>query len=150
MTNWNVDNPYVVLALRYIRSRRSVTPMQLVTWDNSHGRNLFEWDDEQAGIDYRVHQARLFFNRLRLKIGEYRIREFINVPSEDERAYFPIEKINEDPQAREAVIADLTRRMKTLAMELRFWKLSAPERRKILEKVRQILEVSERAVKQLR
>lgn len=44
-----------------------------------------------------------------------------------ESGYFGVEAIADDPAMRAQVIDDLTRRMRMIASELRFWKLTDAE-----------------------
>lgn len=138
-----VRDPHVLRALRFIKSKGSVTPEQLVEWDSRNGRHLFTWDDAEAGEQWRVHEARLFFNRFRAKFDGMRIRAFINLPDPDSteksRSYYPIQAITENLDMRQAVIHDLTRRITSLTSELRLWNLSASERQSIITSLESIL-----------
>lgn len=134
--SWSPKNPTVVRALRFIAKKGSVTAEQLVDWDQRNGRQLFQWDDPLAAAAHRLHQARLFLNSFRLMLPTMRVRSFTNLPEDgvkgSERAYFSVETITARPELRAAVVADLTARMTTLAMELRFWKLTDKERAKVI------------------
>src|SRR5882762_5970533 len=121
MLSWSPNARPVILARKFIRSNDGATTGDLVEWDDRHGRKLFEWNDAKGAAENRLDQARKFFNRFRLKIGEYRIREFANVRTATGRRYIPIEKVNAQPELREMIVEGLTNRMRSIAMELRFW-----------------------------
>lgn len=138
--DWERHTPEVRKALKWIRSKKgAVSTEELVQWDAAHGRKLFDWDNATAGTQWRLQQARVFFRRFKGMFDGMRVRAFINLPTKedpDERAYFPVEIIAKDPDLRAAVIGDITRRMASLASELRMWKLSLDEQDGLFERLR--------------
>src|SRR5262245_50500206 len=149
MTSWAHDAQPVIRALRYIRSKGSCTTEQLVEWDSKHGKQLFTWDDSEGARLNRLQEARMFFNRFRLTIGQFRVRALINIRGADEeapdgesrvRAYYPVEEIAERPDLRALVVADLTRRMTSIARELAMWKLTSEEQKKLFDLLHQALD----------
>lgn len=144
-TRWGLDVPQVRKALKFIRASRAITADQLVKWDATHGRRLFTWTDPKAAELYRLHEARLFLNRFRAHFEGMRVRAFIHIREDEERgieedAYFTVEAISADLGMREQVVEDITRRMASLAGELRMWKLVAEEREKLFAKLREAME----------
>jgi len=140
---WSQDAPQVRRALRFIKGHKGgITPEALVAWDDQHGRRLFTWANTQAAEQWRVHEARLFFNRFRWNIGGLRVRSFINMSENkdegiDERSYVSTETISENKKLRDIVIGDITRRMKSLASELKMWNLTDNEREAIFAQIRE-------------
>jgi hypothetical protein len=41
--------------------------------------DLFEWDNTKAGHEYRLHQARVFINEIKIEIGDKELFAFENV-----------------------------------------------------------------------
>lgn len=124
--------PHIRAALKFVKGRGSVTADELVEWDRSHGRHLFTWDDTEAAEDWRRHEARMFLNRFRAVFDGMRVRAFIHVREDeqadiDESGYVSVEAIAKHSGMREQVIGDITRRMQSLASELRMWNLSDAE-----------------------
>ena len=129
--SWSPTVPAVREAMKFIKRRGGqIDPEELVAWDASHGRRLFNWSDAHAAVAWRVHQARMFLNSFRSIIDGLRVRAYVNVPATEdtERSYYAVERISETPILRTRVIEDIVRRMASLASELKLWKLSAEER----------------------
>lgn len=139
---WRRDVPHVRRALKFLRSRASVTPEELVDWDAAHGRRLFDWSDASAAASWRVQQARQFMNGFRRTLDGKRVRGWISVrPGEgDARAYVSVERISEEPALREQVVDDIRRRLVVLASELKMWKLDAHERADLFKRLRDAIE----------
>lgn len=130
-TTWSVSAPHVRNVLKWIKKRGMVNAEDLVEWDRTHGRKLFNWDDPAAAEEYRKHEARLFLNRFRGMFDGMRVRALIHVSADDisipESGYFTVEAIAADVSMRAQVVDDIMRRMRMLASELRMWKLSPAE-----------------------
>lgn len=134
LSTWRRNTPHVRKALAFIRARGCVTADELVDWDRRHGRRLFEWDDPAAAEEWRTHQARQFLNSFRATFENKRVRAFIHVREDAEAdiprdAYFTVESIARHDGMRQQVIADVVRRMASLAAELRMWNLTDEEQR---------------------
>ena len=144
---WSARSPYVQKALKFVKrtAGKGDLPNLLVDWDRRNGRKLLTWDNSAASEQWRVYEARLFLNTFRLVTPKFRVRAYISVPANalsglEERAYLDVESISESPGLRAAVIQDITRRMKSLAAELRMWKLDEAEQRNLFAELRQAME----------
>jgi hypothetical protein len=145
MNHWSKNLPHVRKALQFIARKGAVTSEQLVEWDHGHGRRLFLWDDAKAGSEFRLHQAILFLNRFRAKFEGMRVRAFIHLRENveagiDQNAYYTVETISQNPGMREQVIQDITKRMASLASELKMWNLNEAERAALFERLEQAME----------
>jgi hypothetical protein len=112
-----------------------------VQWDATHGKQLFEWDEREAADQYRLHQARVFMNRFRARVDGMRVRFMVHVHEDaeagiEESGYTLVETIADHPGMRAQVIADITRRMESLASELRMWQLNEQEQASVFERLR--------------
>lgn len=143
---WSVSDPHVRKVLTLIKRGKIKTPEALVVWDRDHGQRLFDWNDATAAEWARRAQAVLFLNRFRATFDKMRIRGIIHVREDsdakipvEESGYFSVEAIAEHPGMRAQVIEDLTRRMKVLASELRFWKLTPKEQASLFERLAEAL-----------
>lgn len=148
---WDSTDRHVRAARRFVVSHAEIEPKELVEWDRTHGKKLFEWDDAKAGREYRLHQARQFINRIAWvvdnAIGKVRVKALYNVPTgasgvdEDEpaRIYRSARDVAANPKDRAAVIEFLTRRMETLAADLRFFKLTKAEQRELLARIERVI-----------
>ena len=139
---WSADLPQVRRALRFIKGRgaRGVTAGELRDWDAAHGRKLFNWDDPAAADEYRLVQARMFLNRFRGMFDNMRVRAHIFVRGDAEKgiergAWRTVEVISSDRNMRAQVVADITKRMESLASELAMWKLAASERTELFKRL---------------
>lgn len=142
---WSANTLQVRKAIAFIRSRRKkkqpVNAEDLVAWDLDNGRRLFDWDDETAAAQWRLHQARNFMNQFRGMFEKMRVRAFIHVRKDaeagiEESSYATVEEIAEHPGMRDQVIADIAKRMRTLASELKMWKLTSSEQAAIFDQLR--------------
>lgn len=129
---WGRNTPHVRKALAFIRKRGHVTADELVEWDRTHGRLLFDWDNPRAAEEWRKQQARTFLNSFRTVFDKMRVRGFIKIRENeaagiDEEGYYTVEAIADHPGMRAQVLADVTKRMASMASELRMWKLSPQE-----------------------
>lgn len=141
---WRRDTPHVRKAVAFIRRRGRVTAEELVDWDRRNGRRLFDWDDPAAAEEWRKHQARIFLNSFRAQFENMRVRAFIHVREDaaagiDEDSYYTIEAISQHEGMRAQIIGDVTRRMTSLACELRMWDLSDGEQAKLFERLREAM-----------
>lgn len=94
----------------------------------------FEWDDERAGKQYRLHQARHLINCIVIKIDDGGVgdsietRAFVNIRQEDEdrsRAYTTIQVAMSDNHLRPQVIDQALREL--IAWKRRYSDLRALE-----------------------
>jgi len=140
-----VNTAHVRKAIAFIRKHKGgVTADELVAWDLQNGRRLFEWDDDTAAVQWRLQQARVFLNQFRGMFDKMRVRAFIHVREDadaliERSSYVSVEDIAAHPGMREQVIADIAKRMKTLASELRMWKLSSQEQADLFGQLREAL-----------
>jgi hypothetical protein len=144
--SWTLHSDAVQSALAYIKSRgkTGITAEELVTWDAAHGKRLFTWAQEDAAQQWRIQQARVFLNSFRGVIDRMRVRMFRRVPAGEETglaaaAYLDTQTISEDMLLRTWAISDLTKRIKKLGSELKFWKLTESERQKVLVELEAVL-----------
>ncbi len=140
---WDRDLPHVQKAIKFANGggKKGRTPQELVQWDAAHGRRLFDWDDASAGAAHRLHQARMFMNSMRGVIDGMRVRLMVNVRKDKDAgivrsAYREVEVVSRTPAMREQVILYITKRMETMASELRMWELSELEREALFAKLR--------------
>lgn len=137
---WSRDTPHVRKALAFIKRRGHVTAEELVSWDHANGRRLFNWNDPNAADEWRRQQARAFLNSFRATFDKMRVRAFIHV-REDEQAgiqrdaYYTVEAIAKHPGMREQIIADVGRRMTSLASELKMWDLNHHEQTALFQRL---------------
>jgi len=143
--HWPGADSHVRKALKFIAQKGAVTTEQLVEWDAKHGRRLFCWDDAEAGAQYRLQQAVWFLNRFRARFEGMRVRAFIHLRENveggiDRDAYYTVATISENPAMREQVVQDITRRMTSLAGELKMWRLDEAERAGLFERLARAME----------
>jgi len=132
-STWRASAPHVRKALAFLKRKGSVTADELVAWDNTHGRRLFEWNDPEAAEDWRRHQARLFLNSFRAVFDGMRVRGYIHIRKDEATdikasGYVNVDTITQHQGMRAQVVDDITRRMKMLASELKMWRLTPTER----------------------
>ena len=149
---WGLNLPHVRKAIAFVRKRGRVTAEELVTWDRDHGRRLFNWDDPDAAEEWRRQQARMFLNRFRAKFEGMRVRAFIHVRENEEQgvkedAYYTVESIAQHSGMREQIIGDVTRRMSSLAGELKMWRLGEAEQRALFDRLRVAMSGDEQRLK---
>lgn len=138
---WSVEQPHVQRAIAFAKKRGSITTEDLVAWDFKHGKRLFTWDDEEGARLNRLQEARKFLNHFSVMFQGLRARAFYNLLEDEaagikEQAYFSVEKIAESESMRTIIIGQLTRRMRTVAAELKFWDLSLDEQQAVLREIR--------------
>lgn len=84
----------------------------------------FDWDDTEAGEKWRVHQARILFGQIKIKINtnlsEREYRKYLNVTITDDdgethRVYMKIEEILNDEELKKQIVAKAFR-------EVEYWK----------------------------
>ena len=139
-STWRTSAPHVRKALAFVKRKGSVTAEELVQWDGSHGRKLFDWDDPAAAEEWRRQQARCFLNRFRRVFEGMRVRAYIHIHEDTDAGieaseYVNIESITQHPGMRAQVIADITGRMRMLARELKLWKLSHQEQAELFQRL---------------
>lgn len=162
-TGWSGDAPQVKKAIRFIKQyeklHKTVPPEVLVEWDEQNGKRLFDWNDTRAAHAYRLHQARLFFNRFG-GIADLRVRSKLTGAASDperegwinlspdaaagitQRGYVSTETISQNPRMQEIVVDNIVRRMVTLARELQMWHLSAAQRKAIIRQIEEAMEAA--------
>lgn len=147
--SWSASAPHVRKAIAFIKRRGTVSADELVEFDRTHGRRLFDWNDPAAAEDWRKHQARLFLNSFRAKFEGMRVRAFVHIHEDADAAiesagYVSVETIAQHPGMRAQVMADIVKRMKTLASELKMWKLSDDEQRSLFTQLADAMRGAER------
>lgn len=152
MQSWSLDSDYVQRALSFIRKRgaRGVTAELMVQWDSRNGRKLFNWNDQQAAEEWRLHQARRFLNSFRGVFERMCIRKFIHIPEGEETGltegrYLDVETISRDDKLRTWAIGDIMRRIERQASQLQFWRLEEAEREAIISQFRSWMNGKEKA-----
>lgn len=110
-----IRNSVVLKALKSIEARNggTLTPYDVVDEARDPGspiHRLFLWDDAEAGERYRLAQARIIINSVRVEfLGEQR-EAYLNVRTKVEnvtsRAYVPIEKVMSDTEMHQQVLND--------------------------------------------
>lgn len=85
--------------------------------------HLFEWNDSKAAEQWRLQQARIIINQVKVVIDEKEYSQWENVTVhvidddgeiQNKRVYKPIEEIMETPALRDQLIANSLR-------QLRYW-----------------------------
>jgi hypothetical protein len=136
---WAVNAPAVRRCLKWLKRKgQDIDAADVVAWDCAHGKHLFEWDDETAAEEYRLHQARVFLGSFRSVINGMSVKVFRAIPANEaagveERTYFSTDTISQRADLRQIVIEDLTKRLLRMGSELKFWKLDETERQVILK-----------------
>ena len=78
--------------------------------ENSLLHNVFEWDDSIAGEKYRLMQARILINTVRVTVNGTKTPAFFNtrVKLNDEmvQGYFPLARVMSDEEVHKAVLRD--------------------------------------------
>lgn len=78
----------------------------------------FEWDDKVAGDKYRLMQARVLINNVRVVIEGEKKQAFFNARVEIKgkavQKYFPVERVKDDESIRLAILKDLVREIRHL------------------------------------
>lgn len=143
---WSASSPHVRRALKWLRTRKSVTAEELIDWDRTHGGHLFfgRWSEQQAAHEWYLHQARVFLNSFRGIFEGKRVRAYIHINEDEaegiaESGYVHVRDIAANRSMREQVIADISRRMRMLASELAMWKLSAKEQKALFAQLEEAM-----------
>ena len=99
-----------------------INPQELVDISrdkNSLLHNYFEWDDQVAGENYRINQARNLINKVRVTIldrpSQAYVSVSVNIDGSNKRGYMPLMTAIRKKDLREQVIAKALR-------ELGYWK----------------------------
>lgn len=75
--------------------------------------SAFTWDDSEAGEKYRLMEARILLNGVRVEyMGEQRPAYFnanVMIGKQQTRGYFPVERVMTDVDIHQAVLADAVR-----------------------------------------
>ena len=141
--SWSLKSPAVQRAVNYIEKKGGrVTAEELVAYDATHGRRLFNWTEALAAHEWRLQQARSFLNSFRSVVDGMRVRGYINIPAmedtgQERREYVTTDVISTTPQLRKWVIENCTKRAASVLSELKMWRLSEGERRAVLKQLRQ-------------
>lgn len=98
-----------------------VTPQMLVKASKRQDSLLhdqFEWDDQKAGNQYRVWQARQLLRSMTVEVEDGRVSEYENVVfkvnSHREQKYFHIDQIMENKSLKGAVVKQVQRDLKAM------------------------------------
>jgi hypothetical protein len=106
----------------YARNSR-LTPADVVEAARPEGaprHDRVEWDDEIAGEQYRISQARDLIRRVRIRIEDENdepisIPRFVSIPRPDAtRSYMPVEEVRENVFATKLLMLQAERDWKAL------------------------------------
>jgi hypothetical protein len=61
------------------RVNKTVTPPELVHWDEIHGKRLFTWDNAKAAAEFRIAEARILLWSLSILHEKARVRGMYNL-----------------------------------------------------------------------
>lgn len=112
--------------LERISVRSPLTPKAIVKESEPEDavlHQVFEWNDSQAGVLYREHQARLVVNAVTVVTETPQgpsepVQAFISVTAvQEERVYVPARVVACDPDMRQAHLANIKSRLKNLRRE---------------------------------
>ena len=111
--------------LKLKRQDGSYSPADLVDWAEDHPKSAlhsqFEWNDEKAGREYRLLQARRIIVTITVEVTND-TPEFISVPSlrrgEDPSSYVPTKVVAGNEAYRKDVLEEI--KMKLISMRDRF------------------------------
>lgn len=114
-----------------------VTPQSLVEFarpESSPIHNSFDWDDENAAEKYRLMQARLIINNVKVAFKGRVTNKYWNAkvyvaPDKAIRGYFPVEKVASDEEMHRQV---LERALK----EIEYWQAKYKE----IEELRDVVD----------
>lgn len=97
---------------------------------NSPLHSFFEWDNENAGEQYRLWQARQYITYVRVNIGEIKTKAYesivVHIKNKKHRRYLPIERILSDEEMYLQVVEGALR-------EIQFWKSKYKMYRDLIE-----------------
>jgi hypothetical protein len=107
-----------------------LTPQLVVRLAENESHPLhsrFEWDDTEAAVKYREHQAGELIRSVKITFRKPdgdtgRVRAFHAVPTESGRTYRPMVQVQQDPIAREILLQQAKRDWE--AMKKRYQDLS--------------------------
>lgn len=147
------NDPHARALLDWIKERFDsglpVETDEIVERDRLTGCHVFEWNNDQAGPEYRKVQARHLMQRFNYWYQRnVRVRGWVSLRTPvgtdqpttsetptSERAYWPITTVVRTPSFREQLIAKVTRKIETQLATLRFLNLTPAEHAHILAKV---------------
>lgn len=138
--NWSKHDPWVKKANAFIERRKGkITVDEMVEWDFRHGQHLFNWNDEECGVEWRRQQARLFLNSFRAVYNGTRVSFYLNVPGNEEtgepRQYYSLPALTESGRARAYAIERIGKAMGQLAAKLKVYKLKDAEWQAMVEEL---------------
>ncbi len=88
--------------------------------------DVFEWDDQTAAEEYRIHQARLVINCVTVvdeNLPDTRpVQAFVSITvmnedEENERRYIPAQQVTSNPKLLEQHLDHLKRRLKNIRID---------------------------------
>lgn len=83
----------------------------------------FEWDDSVAGEKYRLMQARVMVNNIRIKIDGKKEPAFFNarvvIENKVVQKYFPAQRVKTNEEIRNAILQDLIKEIRHLQQKYR-------------------------------
>lgn len=105
--------PEVIDEIVSIQENEGLTPENLLDQAKNKSSplyNLFEWDNNRAGNLWRLQQARVLINEVKVVVNDKTMYAFENVSvtvkdsDASQREYMPIDKIYENPTLREQIV----------------------------------------------
>lgn len=103
------------------KNGNELTPKNVVDAARSKDSVLhkaFEWDDKVAGDKYRLMQARVLINSVKVVIEGKKKQAFFNaritVNDKPIQKYFPVERVKDDKGIRLAILQELVREIRHL------------------------------------
>lgn len=104
------------------RVNKTVTPPELVRWDQVHGKRLFNWNNNKAAHQHRLAQARILLWSLQVINDHTRVRAMYNLRKEFNRGirgYVETKQIIKDGNLT-VVVEELRLRHQNLLMQYKF------------------------------
>lgn len=127
---WKIDPQVAGKEIEKIASlhNHEVTP-QLVIEEaknpSSPLHEVFEWDNQNAGYKWRLHQARQLIASLVIDItisAPEEVRAYVNISiPEQGNAYCSIHDVMDDDEKMQIIINDAKRKLSTLSSQLRVY-----------------------------
>ena len=105
-------NEEVIKEVVSIKEQKGLTPENVVTSaknKKSSLHNFFEWNDAIAGEQYRLQQARMFINEIKVIVEDVEYSAFENVKigfnGDSERRYMEVTEILSQKELKEQIIS---------------------------------------------
>lgn len=120
----NQSKDVVVRELKTIESRDGVITPNAVVAEAEHETSplhkYFDWDDSEAASNWRLHQARLLINSVKIELVGKDVEGFYNVKvtvgTELQQGYVSAERVMSDKDLHSQVIKEAVK-------ELKYWQV---------------------------